>query len=198
DLQRDSNGNIYVDATGNVTKISVAGNPVKLGSVLPKANMSWRNDFTWKNFNLGFMVSARLGGVVYSATQAIMDSYGVSKVSADARDNGGIRINGTDLIDAQTWYSTIGSSSNVAQYYTYSATNVRLQEVSFGYTFPKSMVRGIGDLSVSLVGRNLWMIYNKAPFDPESVATTGNHYQGIDYFMTPSTRSMGFNVKLRF
>lgn len=198
DLQRDGNGNIYVNDAGKVTKITVADNPVKLGSVLPKANMSWRNDFSWRNFNLGFMVSARLGGIVYSATQAILDSQGVSEASETARNNGGVTVNGTDVVDAQTWYQTVGSSSNIAQYYTYSATNVRLQEVSFGYTFPKSQLWGIGDLTLSLVGRNLWMIYNKAPFDPESVATTGNNYQGIDYFMMPSNRSMGFNVKLRF
>lgn len=198
DLQRDSNGNIYVDANGNVSKINVADNPVKLGSVLPKANMSWRNDFSWKNFNLGFMVSARLGGVVYSATQAILDSYGVSEATEGARNNGGVLVNGTDVVDTQIWYSKIGSSSNVAQYYTYSATNVRLQEVSLGYTFPRAKLWGVGDVTLSLVGRNLLMIYNKAPFDPESVATTGNNYQGIDYFMMPSTRSMGFNVKLRF
>ncbi len=40
--------------------------------------------------------------------------------------------------------------------------------------------------TVSLVGNNLWMIYCKAPFDPESVASTGLNYQGIDYFMMPS------------
>ncbi|MDR1884202.1 MAG: SusC/RagA family TonB-linked outer membrane protein [Prevotella sp.] len=198
DLQRDSNGYIYVDAAGNISKISVADNPVKLGSVLPKANMSWRNDLSWKNFNLGFMLSARLGGVVYSATQAILDSQGVSETSETARDKGGVMINGNNLIDAQTWYSKIGTSSNVAQYYTYSATNVRLQEVSLGHTFPKSKLWGIGDVTVSLVGRNLLMLYNKAPFDPEAVATTGNNYQGVDYFMMPSTRSMGFNVKVRF
>ena len=42
------------------------------------------------------------------------------------------------------------------------------------------------------------MIYCKAPFDPEAVASTGNNYQGIDYFMMPSLRSLGFNVKLDF
>ncbi|NDV69906.1 SusC/RagA family TonB-linked outer membrane protein [Dysgonomonas sp. 25] len=198
DLQRDSNGKIYVDPDGKVVKINVASDPVKMGSVLPKANMSWRNDFAWNNFNFGFMFSARLGGVVYSATQAIMDSYGVSEASAKARDNGGVTINGGDKINPQIWYETVGSASNIGQYYTYSATNVRLQEVSLGYTFPKSKLWDIGELSVSLIGRNLLMIYNKAPFDPEAVATTGNNYQGIDYFMMPSTRSMGFNVKLRF
>ena len=44
----------------------------------------------------------------------------------------------------------------------------------------------------------MWMIYNKAPFDPEAVATTDNYYQGIDYFMLPSTRNIGVNVKITF
>ena len=43
-----------------------------------------------------------------------------------------------------------------------------------------------------------WMIYCKAPFDPEAVATTGNYYQGIDNFMMPSSRNLGFNVRLKF
>ena len=42
------------------------------------------------------------------------------------------------------------------------------------------------------------MIWCKAPFDPETIASTGNYGQGIDYFMLPSTRSVGFNIKLKF
>ena len=84
------------------------------------------------------------------------------------------------------------------KYYTYSATNIRLQEASIGYTFKKNQLFGIGDLTLSLVGRNLFFFYCKAPFDPESTASTGNYYQGIDKFMTPSTRTLGFNIKLKF
>ena len=55
------------------------------------------------------------------------------------------------------------------------------------------------DLTLQLVGRNLLMIYCKAPFDPEAVAsTTNNFYQGLDYFMTPNTRNFGFNVRINF
>ena len=54
------------------------------------------------------------------------------------------------------------------------------------------------DITLSLVGRNLWMIYCKAPFDPESIATAGNYYQGIDSFMMPSTRNVGFSLRLKF
>ena len=49
------------------------------------------------------------------------------------------------------------------------------------------------------MAKNLWMIYCKAPFDPEISASTNNtYYQGVDYFMQPSTRNLGFNVKLQF
>lgn len=201
DFVRDSNGKIYVNAEGNVATevIKDLDSYIKLGSVLPKANMAWRNDFKVQNFNFGFMLTARLGGVVYSRTQAMLDYYGVSEASASARDNGGVYINGSDLIDANKWYTAIGSGDAVPQYYTYSATNVRLQEASICYTFPKKMLGGLFDLTLQVVGRNLWMIYNKAPYDPETVASaTSNFYSGLDYFMMPNTRNFGFNVRIKF
>ena len=159
--------------------------------------MAWRNDFKWGNFNFGFMLTARLGGIVYSATQSYLDYFGVSEDSAAARDAGGVWINGNSLIPAYNWYEVVGGKS-LPQYYTYSATNFRLQEASIGYTIPREKLGNVCDITLSLVGRNLWMIYCKAPFDPESVATTGNYYQGIDYFMMPSTRNIGFNLRLKF
>lgn len=200
DLKRDDYGKVYVDEKGGLA-VQTIKNPdqyIKLGSVLPKGNLSWRNNFSYARFNLGFLVSARLGGIVYSRTQAMLDYYGVSKATADARDLGYVTINGNDRINPETWYSTIGSGTAVPQYYTYSATNVRLQEVSFGYTFPRKMLGNVCDINVSLVGRNLWMIYNKAPFDPESIASTDNFYQGIDYFMMPALRNIGFSVSFKF
>jgi len=199
DLQRDSEGNIYVDPNGELVVDSRIENSIKLGSVFPKCNMAWRNDFSWKGFNASFMLAARFGGIVYSATQAALDLYGVSEASAIARDNGGMIINGGDIISPEVWYSTIGGRDGIPQYYTYSATNVRLQEMSIGYTFNKKQLWNKADLSIALVGRNLLMIYNKAPFDPESVATTtNNYYQGIDLFMMPSARNIGFNIKAKF
>lgn len=197
DLLRDSNNKIYVNADGNVA-VNDKADDIYLGSVFPKANMAWRNDFQYGNWGLGFLLTARLGGVVYSATQAVLDSYGVSEATAAARDDGGVVINGNDMIDAQKWYTVVGADSGIPQYYTYSATNLRLQEASVSYTIPRKKLKNIMDITLSLVGRNLWMIYCKAPFDPESVATTGNYYQGIDYFMMPSLRSVGFNLKLKF
>ena len=200
DLKRDSNGAVYINEKGEIASESITdvNSYIKLGSVLPDANMAWRNDFRWRNFNFGFMVSARLGGVVFSRTQAMLDQYGVSEVTAAARDAGGVTLNGGDVVDAYTWYSAIAGGNSIPQFYTYSATNVRLQEASIGYTIPKKKLGDICEITLSLVGRNLWMIYNKAPYDPETVATVNSYYQGIDYFMSPSTRNIGFNLRLKF
>ena len=198
DLVYNQDGYIEVDKSGNVAVKDDYMEDIYLGSVFPKYNLAWRNDFSWKGLNLGVLFTARIGGICYSATQANMDLYGVSEASAAARDAGGVIINGRQTIDAQKWYQAIGAQSGLPQYYTYSATNFRLQELSLGYTLPAKWFRDKMRMTVSFVGRNLWMIYCKAPFDPEAVASTGLNYQGIDYFMMPSLRSLGFNVKFQF
>ena len=196
DIQRDSEGNVLINQDGTVVA-NYNADDTYLGSVLPKANMSWRNEIGFKGLSLSCLVTARLGGICYSATQAALDAYGVSKATADARDAGGVLVNGSDRVNAENWYTIIGARSGIPQYYTYSATNVRLQEASIGYTIPRKALKYF-DASISLVGRNLYFFYCRAPFDPEAVATTGNYYQGIDCFMMPSPRTFGFNVKLTF
>ena len=197
DLMRNENGYVEVNDKGEVTVID-DGESVLLGSVFPKYNLAWRNGFSWKGVSLGILFSGRIGGVCYSATQANLDLYGVSEVSAAARDAGGVLVNGRQMVDSQKWYQAVGSQSGLPQYYTYSATNFRLQELSLGYTLPRKWFKDKMGLTLSFVGHNLWMIYCKAPFDPEAVASTGNNYQGIDYFMMPSLRRLGFNIKLDF
>ena len=197
DLKRDAGGQIEIDGGGSVTTVDNLPD-IKLGSVFPKYNMAWRNDFSYRGISLSALISARIGGIVYSATQAALDQYGVSETSAAARDLGYVLVNGRSHMDPQTWFTSIAAQSGLPQYYTYSATNVRLQELSVGYTIPRRKLGNIFDLHIAFVGRNLCMIYNRAPFDPEAVATTGNYYQGIDYFMMPSTRNLGFNIKINF
>lgn len=194
DFARDAEGNILID-NGKVKQVNL-DNPQYRGSVLPKANLGFSNEFSWKGLNLGFLITARLGGICMSQTQAILDNYGVSKASAVARDNGGIPVN-TGKISAENYYSVVGGDNPIWSEYIYSATNVRLQEAHISYTLPRSIVGKMG-VTLGLTASNLFMIYNKAPFDPESTASTGTYYQGFDYFMQPSLRSLGFSVKVNF
>ncbi len=139
------------------------------------------------------MITGRFGGIVTSQTQAFMDAFGVSKVSAEARDNGGVMLDG-HRYDAERYYNTVGGQG-LMSYYTYDATNVRLQELSLTYSLPKKWLGDVfNNATISFVGRNLFMFYRKAPFDPDMNGSTGT-YNRSDFFMAPSLRNLGFSIK---
>ncbi len=196
-IARDHNGNVATNDKGQPAMAQ--SDYVKAGQLSPKANLGWSNTFSWQGISLGIVLTARFGGLVYSATQGILDYYGASEDSAAMRDAGGISMN-FGRLSAQNYYQTISTAQGgYGAYYLYDATNIRLQELSLNYTLPKKWFKDKLRMTVGFVGRNLAMIYCKAPFDPELSAATGNnYYQGVDYFMLPSTRNLGFNVKLQF
>ena len=197
-LAKDNQGYVNVSPSGGIGLETV--DPIYLGKTTPDFTMGWNNSFTYKNFGLSFLLNARVGGVVTSSTQALLDRFGVSKASADARDAGGVMLPNQGLYDAKKYYMLTATGENdLAGYYTYSATNVRLQELTLSYRFDSRWFKNIvKDLTLSFIATNPWMIYCKAPFDPELTSSTGTYGQGNDYFMQPSLKSYGFSVKFKF
>ena len=194
-LRTDGNGAIYVNPQTNNVEMQLLPERKKIGSVLPDYNMGWSNSFSYKGLDFGFTLTARIGGIVMSGTQGLLNQFGVSEQSAVARDKGGIKIN-NGMIDAEKYY---GAVAGYAAYNAYSATNVRLSEMNVSYTLPKKWFNNKLKMTVGVVAKNLWMIYCKAPFDPEMSASTSSAlYSGFDYFMQPSMRNVGFSVKLQF
>ena len=193
DFKRDAQGNILVNADGQVMQMELSS-PNLVGSVLPKAHLGLKNNFTWKRFELGMLITARLGGVCVSQTQAFMDSYGVSKKTARLRNNGGVTV-GNQLVSTENFYTIVGGDTPIWGEYVYSASNVRIKELYLGYIFDK-LIRG-AKVSIALTARNLLMLYCKAPFDPEATPSTDIYYQGFDYFMQPSQRSLGFSINVK-
>ncbi|CAG5006898.1 TonB-dependent receptor P3 [Dyadobacter sp. CECT 9275] len=200
---RNEAGQILLDANGVTRK---AATQTKVGNVNPKLLLSWNNNFTYRNFFASAMINGKFGGVAFSKTEAFLDSYGVSERTAEARDAGSIAINavtpeGTAVttIDPYTYYSAIGDRNKIMEPYLFSRTNVRLGQFVLGYTIKSKGANPVfKDASVSFVGRNLFFLYKKAPFDPEQSMTTGNSLQSADVFGLPSTRSYGLNLKLSF
>lgn len=190
-LLRDVNGNLIEEASEYKYDTT---QEIKLGRVTPDFQMGWRHSFDYKNFNLSVLFNGSFGGVVLSGTQPYLDLYGVSQATADARQAGGVWIDGKQY-DAQKYYSTI---SKLPGYYAYDATNVRLQEASLNYTLDGKVISDkIKRVTFGLIGTNLWMIYNKAPFDPQLTYGTGT-YSAKEFFMVPSTRTYGASVKVQF
>ena len=198
-LKTDEKGYLLQTATGNVVADYSDEGLAYAGDTAPKHLLSWGNDLSWKGLKLSFLFTARLGGVAISKTQAVMDYYGISQATADARDRGYVMVNGMQSRNVKEYYQILGANDGVMSMYVYDATNIRLSELSIGYDFPvQKWCNWLKGLNLTLVGHNLLMIYKKAPFDPEMTAGTGTYNQGIDYFMQPSLRSFGFSVKVRF
>ena len=202
-FNRNSAGQIILSPAGVPTK---AATQVKVGNVNPDLIAGWNHNLTYKDFFVSALINAKFGGVAFSKTEAFLDSYGASQRSADARLNATIPINavsstGTAVtsIDPVLYYSSIGDRNKIMEPYVFSRTNVRLGQLAFGYNLKINKASFlIKDASFSLVARNLFFFYKEAPFDPEQSMSTANGMQSNDVFSMPSTRSVGFNVKLTF
>lgn len=200
---RNDAGQIILDP--NTAVPTKAQNEEKVGNVNPNFLLGWNNNFTYKNFFANFLIDAKFGGVAFSKTEAFLDSYGVSERTAEARDNGSLPINavmGTTAvtsIDPYTYYQAVGDRNRIMEPYVFSRTNIRLAQFVIGYSFTPHAAKPVfKDISISLIGRNLFFFYKKAPFDPEQAMSTGNSMQSNDVFSLPATRSYGFNVKFSF
>lgn len=103
----------------------------------------------------------------------------------------------TTIIPAQGYYKAL---NNIDEAFVYDASYVKLREVRLGYTLPSAWIHSVGlqSATVSLVGRNLWIISKHAPnIDPETAFNTGNG-QGLEDLSLPTVRSFGININLKF
>ena len=177
-----------------------------MGNLEPKFSLGWNNSFAYKQLSLNFLINAKIGGKAFSQTEAMLDGYGVSARSGDARDNGGLvainAIKGTTpvtSIDAKLYYTTIGDRNGISEAYVYDRTNIRLTQLALTYDLDVNKLKlPIKAASFSVVGNNMFFIYKKAPFDPELTMSTGTGSQSLDNFNVPATRTYGFNLKFTF
>ena len=175
----------------------VLGEEEYLGNVNSDWHMGFGNTITYKDFNLYFLIDGSFGGNVVSMTQSYLDSFGVTEVTADARDNGGVDLGDGTMMDAQKFYEATAGKDKAVGEYVYSATNIRLRELSLGYTF-RNLLGASKNLNLSFVARNLFFFYKDSPFDPALSVSTANGWQGFDSFGMPASRSYGINLKVTF
>lgn len=184
-----------------------------LGNAVYKWTGGWRNSFTYKNFNLGFLLDFKFGAKIFSGTNHQLYQNGLHKntLLGRTKDNpaGAICMDGIDEATGQKNTTTVTSydyfkaiaSENIAEEFVYSADFIKLRELSLGYTFPNSLLAKTGfikGLSVSVVARNLWTIMKHTPnIDPESCINNTNA-QGLELNGYPATRNIGFNVNVKF
>jgi hypothetical protein len=154
-----------------------------------------------------------------SGTEATMAFDGTAEYTEKYRSGGWVlpglnqttkQVNDKE-INAETFWTTVsGGRYSWGEFFTYDATNIRIRELTAGYTFrlkPQSVFKSA---KISFVARNLLFLYRgssimdipgigkrKMRFDPDVNLSAGN-FQGIEFGNLPTTRSLGLNVKLSF
>jgi TonB-linked SusC/RagA family outer membrane protein len=201
-FERNEDGKIVVGDSG-MPKVTPDAD-LYLGNF----NYDWRsgitNNFRYRNWNLSFLIDLNYGGVRQSATEAQLLYSGTGKSSLAGREDGllieGVRSDGTpnDIrILAQEYAQLVGGriSNGAGEPFNHKATNSRLRELSLGYTVPlRSHL--IKSMRVSVVGRNLFYIYNGCDwFDPDVTYDVTRNGQGAESAFLPGTRMLGFNFK---
>ncbi len=202
DFKRDDQGRVVYDAQG----YPLQGNLMSYGSGVSPWTLGFTNSFRYKGVGLSFLVDGKFGGKIFSGTNALGYRRGNLKETLPGRDGGligdGVNENGeanTVRVEAQPYYDRI--ANNIATPFVYSSDFIKLRQVIIDYAIPSKYLGSKSPfkaISVSLTGRNLWIIHKKTPnIDPESNYNSSNA-QGLEFYSAPPTRSMGVNLNLKF
>ena len=211
----DAKGNHIVGANG---KPVLTQEQSYIGNFNPKATLGFTNTFEYRGFSLRVLIDGRFGGTIVSGTEMNLAFSGIPAVTEAYREGGwslgGVDANGAPVsttITAQDfWQIASGKRYGAGEFFAYNATNLRVRELSLGFSIPVKNTKVIKAAKLSLVGRNLFWLYRgkslldipgigtrKMWFDPDMSLGNGN-YQGVEYGTLPATRSLGVNLQLTF
>ena len=175
--------------------------------------LGFSTQFAYKNWNLGFLLDWRQGGINVSRTRAL-GNVGGQLAETSFRPEAGIVPEGvvntgtaenpvftpnTVAVSAESYYRQF-YDRNHEENNTYDASFLKLRQFSIGYTFDNlSLFKQDASLSLSLIGRNLFAITDNPHFDPEQLAVQGQGFvSGVEDMSYATTRSFGFKAGFNF
>jgi TonB-linked SusC/RagA family outer membrane protein len=200
---RNDVGRVLIDANGQ--PLLTGGQTVAMGNYNPNWIGGINNSFSYKGFDLSFMIDIREGGDVFSFTQANLASDGFADYTLKGRDgmvvDGVMESDGSEndisVTAEEYWQRLGGRNTPVGECFKYDGSNIRVREAVLGYskTIKNSFIT---NLRVSLIGRNLFFIMNKAKIMDPNLMVGNTNIQGTEGFGLPGTRTLGMNLKLTF
>ena len=212
------NGQPIIGTNGYYRRTSSSNNVI--GNINPDWTGGVKNNLKYKNLSLSFLIDIKKGGDIFSLDtwygyySGLYDfTAGNNHLGNPLRDpvsaGGGVILDGvqadgsqnTVVADASTADTSPWGVANAPQAaHVYDASFVKLREVTFGYNFSDKLTQKLSlqKLTLSIIGRNLWIIHKNTPYsDPESGLSSGN-IQGYQSGAYPSVREIGASLKLEF
>ena len=203
DYVRNDAGDVVYDGG-----VPMQGDLKALGNYTPDWIGGIGSSFNYKDLTFSFLIDMKKGGDLYSMTTTWGRYAGILSETLVGRE-GGVVGNGVKVaadgsyvpndvvVDAET-FNKAAFSNDIAVSSVFDASFAKLREVKLGYTIGDIDAIGLKDLNVSLIGRNLAILWSKAPhIDPET-AFSNTNVQGLEFGQIPSARSIGFNISCKF
>ncbi len=186
-----------------------------IGNQNPDWMLGFTNNLSYKGFDLSFLIDFRIGGEIYSATTSSLYTNGNAAgtvVNGDRADfvvpnsimlKNGEYVTNDVVVTPQRYWERLAEGRNYSlpEVFTYDATNIRLRNITLGYTFSKNLLKKtpFQKLRLSATCNNVWMIVSHLPgIDPESVAATNTNAVGFENGGAPTNRSYTFNLTVGF
>ena len=206
DYKYDANGNKIVTDAGYY---DVTSRSVVIGDVNPDFFGGVSNTFTYKNIYLSGLIDFQKGGNFFSYTNLYGNKSGLlEETAADGiRENGiineGVKLDGSindKVITAKDHFNSDGGN-RISKANLYDASYIYLRELRLGWNLPVQWMSKarIQQARLSLVGRNLWLLYSKAPnVDPSSITNSIGNTPGLEGGALPPVRSYGISLNITF
>jgi TonB-linked SusC/RagA family outer membrane protein len=204
-MAKDANGQQIYTTAGYEKRSDL----VELGQGVAPLTMGITNTFIYKSFSLSVLIDGKFGNKVFSVMNTYANRFGLLKRTLAGRESG-LVLNGVDA-SGNAYTRTVDyttdafrlyydNQKNYSELFTYDGSFIKLRQIIFSYNIPSSALSflKIKAASISLVGRNLAILYKKTEgFDPETSITNGNA-QGFESFALPRTRNIGVNLLIKF
>lgn len=203
--KRDAQGRKIVDSNG----LPESESDKVIGNMLPKWTGSVGTQLRWRDLTFSALVDVRHGGKFISNTDNYACQQGTSARTLYGRKSGeqivvdGVTEDGqvnTKGVNAETYWTSIAGSDGIAEEFLYSASYIKMREMSLGYILPAHWFANtpIKYVKLSLVGRDLFYFHKAAPVNPEGAFSRSDYAQAFELASMPPTRSFGFSLNVKF
>ncbi|MCD2425731.1 SusC/RagA family TonB-linked outer membrane protein [Niabella pedocola] len=215
-VETDPQGRVVVNAQGLP---NMKAEKEVLGSSQNKFRIGGGTTLSYKNWSMRLVGDYRNGGLMYSRTAEMMYFTG-NAIQTTFNDRqpfivpnsvqkvGNAYVENTTPIagfdhNLNAYFNQTNNAGVGSSYVLMSKTFFKLREFSLYYSFPKEWISRsfIRSVDLGLIGTNLllWTPTSNPFTDPEQT-TFGNDMAADygDYGAAPTTRSIGFNLKLGF
>jgi TonB-linked SusC/RagA family outer membrane protein len=223
DWKKNAEGNRLIDSRGWPIQ---SDSLISHGSINPDYIFGFRNSFSYKGITLSFLIDGTMGAKIYSWGKTYKMLWGTDAETLEGREewfetheNGfpipGVEPDGyifegvmedsgepnTIPLEDPAYRGYLPYKDRVITESVLDASSIRIREAMLSYTFPHKLVSKwkMTNLTLALTGRNLYFFYKPADhIDPEAGYSSGNTGNGIEQSTLPSTRSIGFNLRVGF